>query len=347
NEIIFATKSGRVSALASDGTTVFETDTGTDKPVGSPVVYDWYDTDQKVVLLPAGNKLYGWNEKGELLPQFPFELPEQVTSPLLIGDINGDGKPEAFVATANRKLHALNGRGENLEGWPVTTNSKITSRPTIGEYQKEKIIFAFAGNAAHSWRADGISPAPFPTFIEAPLQGSPLIFKDNVLGNASDGRLYAMGSDPLFRDGSSAESGSDSKALYVSGSALNGSPQLKEMKVYSNEKTYNEPIIVTSDVNGSVFLFTAAGKLLFNTNMGQPADPSSAPLIVDFNQNGIPNILTLGRYGRLFVWKSTNGNRLNIVPSVSMKYPVVADVNKNGFAELIAQTDEGVRCWTI
>src|SRR5699024_1633229 len=127
----------------------------------------------------------------------------------------------------------------------------------------------------------------------------PLIFNDHVLANAANGKIYAIGTDRLF-EVSPSVSGSDNEALYVSGSALNGSPRVKKIRVHSNGKTYDEPVIVTSDSNGSLFLFTTAGKLLFNANMGQPAKPSFSPFIADINKNSIPNILTLGRYGRLF-----------------------------------------------
>ena len=114
--------------------------------MGSPVVYDWYGTGQNVILVAAGNKIYGWNDNGEVLPKFPFELPEQITTPLTIADINGNRLPNAIVGTVDRKLHVLNGRGNDLPGWPVTTNRSINTPPLVDYYQSTLAVIAFSSN---------------------------------------------------------------------------------------------------------------------------------------------------------------------------------------------------------
>lgn len=349
-EIIFATTSGTIYALASDGSTVFEMETDGDQPIGSPVVYDWYGTDQNVILLAAGDKIYGWDEQGESLPQFPFTFDETITTPLLVSDINGDGLPNALVATANRELHALNERGQNIDGWPVTTNTQITAKPTVGEFRRSKTVVAFSGNATHAWRSDGTSQAGFPIFIDAPLNGSPAILEEKILGNAEDGNLYAIGPDQLFADSLdvSSASNSDHEAIYVSNSSLVGSPVVETLSIQSEEQTNDdEPMIVTMDSNGSFFVFSTDGQLLLNKNMSQPADDSFTPLLTDINRDDQKDILTLANYARLYAWNSSNGERMHIVPSTGMKYPIIADVDEDGYPELIAQTDEGIQSWTI
>lgn len=348
-EIIFATNSGFVHAIAADGSTVFEIEINDDQPVGSPVVYDWYGTKQNVILLAAGDKIYGWSEQGEPLPQFPFTLDENITTPLLINDIDGDGLPNALVATANRELHALNERGQNIRGWPVTTNTQISGKPTVGEFRRSKTVTVFSGNATHAWRSDGTSQAGFPIFVDAPLNGSPILYEEKILGNAADGNLYAIGPGQLFADSLdvSPSSSIDHEAIYVSNGSLVGSPVIETLRIQSDGQTYNESMIVTMDSNGSFFVFTMNGQLLLNQNMGQPADDSFTPLITDINRNDQKEILTLANYARLYAWRSTNGERMPIVPSTGMQYPIIADVNEDGYSELIAQTDEGIQCWTI
>ncbi|SHF03568.1 Outer membrane protein assembly factor BamB, contains PQQ-like beta-propeller repeat [Fodinibius roseus] len=348
-EIIFATNAGVVHALAADGSTVFEVETDGDQPVGSPVVYDWYGTDQNVILLAAGDKIYGWNEQGELLPQFPFTLDEAITTPLLVSDIDGDGLPNALVATDNRELHALNERGQNIDGWPVTTNTRISGKPTVGEFRRSKTVMAFSENATHAWRSDGTSQAGFPIFVDAPLTGSPILYEEKILGNAADGNLYAIGPDQLFADSLdvSPSSSTDHEAIYVSSNSLVGSPVIETLRVQSEGRTYDESMIVTMDANGSFFVFTMDGQLLLNRNMSQPADDSFTPLITDLNRDDQKEILTLANYARLYAWRSSNGERLHIVPSAGMQYPIVADIDEDGYSELIAQTDEGMQCWTI
>ncbi|MEL7835257.1 hypothetical protein [Fodinibius sp. Rm-B-1B1-1] len=350
-ELVFATKSGNVYALAADGTVILEASTGGDTPVGSPVIYDWYNTNQNVILLGAGNKIYGWDDNGELLPQFPFEFEEPVTSPLVVEDIDRDGLPNALIATADRKLHLLGGRGNNINGWPVTTNAEITTTPTIENYQGATTVFAFAENALHSWLANGDELDGYPKFINASLNGSPILYEENILGNAADGYLYSIGPNSLFADSlnvfdTSTES-SDIEAVYASNSALVGSPSVQNLRVKDNNQTFNETMILTMSSNGSAFLINTEGQLRFTQNMGQPAATDFSPFISDIDRDGQDNIIALANFGRLYVWNVQTGERLYSVPTSGMQHPIIADIDGDGYNELVAQTREGLRTWTI
>src|SRR5699024_3920623 len=252
DEVIFATRSGEVYALAADGTVVQELSTGNDQPVGSPVVHDWYGTGQNVILIAAGNKVYGWNENGELLPQFPFTLNETITAPLTIADVDGDGMPNAIVATANRQIHILNGRGVNINGWPITTHASIQSAPKVDTYRNTFSIIAFAGNAVYGWNANGQRLNNFPVFINASFNGAPLIYDDHILGGAADGHLYAIGPSPLFSaalDSYRSGSTSNVESISVSNRPLVGSPGIGQ-----EESNSGQAKIVTTSSNGAIFL---------------------------------------------------------------------------------------------
>jgi hypothetical protein len=328
-----------------------QANTGSDTPVGSPVIYDWYGTNQTIILQAAGNKIYAWNEDGQSLPKFPFELDEQITSPLLIDDINRDGLPNAMVATADRKLHLLDGRGDNIDGWPVTTNAEIKTSPTIENYRGANTIFAFSENTLHGWLVDGSERGQFPKFINSSLKGSPVLYNDNILGNAADGYLYSMGPNKIFADSlnvfdTSTES-SDIEAVYASNSALVGSPSVHNLTVENDEQTYRESMILTMSSNGSAFLINTKGQLRFTQSMGQPAAPMSSPFIADIDNNGENNIIGLANFGRLYVWEVRTGKRIYTVPTSGMQYPIIANIDGDDYNELIAQTREGLRTWTI
>lgn len=350
-EVIFATESGSLYALAADGTVVMQGNTGTDQPIGSPVVYDWYATNQNVILLAAGNKLYGWNDNGEVLPKFPFALSENITSPLVVSDVDQNGLPDALVATADRRLHVLNGRGQNIEGWPVTTNAEINTKPIVTDYSGSRTIVSFSENAIHSWYTDGIPRQGFPKFINASFNGSPVIYDGNILGNAADGYLYSIGPDKMFSDSLNVfETTSDSsnmEAIYVSNSSLVNTPIIQNVTLSDGDQVIREPMLLTASSNGSVFLLGTEGQLRFTQNMGQPAAPSSSPFITDINRDNQDDIVALANFGRLYVWQISNGERIYSMPTSAMKYPVVADIDNDGYNELIAQTSEGLRCWTI
>lgn len=350
-EIIFATKSGNLYALASDGTVMMQANTGSDEPVGSPVVYDWYATNQNVILLAAGDKIYGWDDNGETLPKFPFQLTEQITSPLVVEDIDRNGLPDALLATADRRLHALNGRGQNIEGWPVTANAEIRTKPAVENFMGRVSVLAFSENAVHAWAANGNHREGYPKFINSSLNGTPAVFDNNILGNAADGYLYSIGPDKIFADSlnvfKTTSESSQIEAVDVSGSGLLGTPVVKDLSVRAEEQEYQGSMILTMSNNGSVFLVDTNGQLRFTQNMGQPAASSFSPFITDINNNDQEDIVALADFGRLFVWEVNSGERIYSLPTSSMQYPIVADIDGNGYKELIGQTSEGLRSWTI
>jgi hypothetical protein len=351
DEIIFATEAGNIYALAADGTVVMQGNTGSDTPIGSPVVYDWYATNQNVILLAAGDKIYGWNDNGQSLPKFPFQLDEKITSPLVINDIDRNGLPDAIVATADRELHVLNGRGNDISGWPVTTNAEIKTAPNVKSTGSTNTILAFSENAVHSWSADGNQRKGFPKFLNASLNGSPTNYDGNILGNAADGYLYSIGPDKMFADSlnvfeTSAES-SEVEAIYASNSALLGTPSVHDLTVTTDGQTYSEPMMLTMSSNGSVFLINTSGQLRFTKSMGQPSASSFSPFITDINQNNQEDIVALASFGRLYVWEIATGKRIYSVPTSAMEHPIVTDIDEDGYQELIAQTQQGLRTWTI
>lgn len=354
DEVVFATENGSIYALAADGTVVLKLDTGSDTPVGSPVVYDWYATNQRVILIAAGNKIYGWDETGSSLPQFPFELEEQITSPLVVQDVDRNGLPEAIIATANRQLHAVDGRGQNLSGWPLTTNSVIRTKPVVDYYQGAYSVLAFSENAVHAWFPDGVPRDGFPKFVNASLSGSPYLYEGEILGGAADGYLYAIGNKNQFADSlniySNTTEESGIEAVYVSNSTLTGTPSVQNVRIQSSEEsedTFSGATILTMSANGSVFLLDENGQLRFTKSMGQPSAQGFSPFITDINNDNSQDVITLANFGRLYAWNILTGERIYALPTTGMDYPIVENIDGDRFVELIAQTREGLRCWTI
>lgn len=346
-EVVFATQNGRVYVLAADGSFVQRYSTGRDIPVGSPVIYDWYGTGENVILLAAGNKIYGWDASGQMLPKFPFILPEEITSPIRIADVNDNKLPDIVAATADRKLHALNGRGNNLEGWPVTTNAGVDAAPLIGYFKDQPAIMVFSANAVHGWNATGRHLNDFPMFAGAALTGSPEIYEDQILANSVDGNLYSMGGKPTFADSLDVSgSSSNVSAIYVASGPLAGTPSVHTLNL-SNGDENEKTLILTASTNGSVFLFTPEGKLFFTKSMGQPIAETSSPLITDINSDGNSDVIALADYGRLYAWDIESGERIFDLPTASISHMNITDIDGDGLKELVAQTEEGIQSWTI
>lgn len=349
-EIVISTKDGRVYGLAIDGTIVMQTSTEGLTPVGGPQLYDWYGNNQQIVFLAAGSKIFAWNENGDQLPRFPIDIGEQITTPVLIQDVLRNGVPEIVVATEDRKVHVLDGRGESVRGWPQNTNTTVTSRPVFEIKDDIWSIWAFSENALHSWLRNGNARPGYPQFVSARFTGSPVIYENQIIASAADGYLYSIGMNPVFSDSMGTTISEDSisvHSLYVANSELSSVRIEENVLLKDSTNFYREDLFATQSMNGSLFLYNTKGQLRFTKSLGQPGSNTFTPQLVDINSDLNQEILALAEFGRLFAWEVLTEERLFGLPTSGMKYPVITDLNGDGELELIAQTREGLRCWTI
>lgn len=351
SEVIFTTENGYIYALATDGTVILQTTTENDTPVGPPVVYDWYGNNQNIIMQAAGNKVYAWNQSGTILPNFPIRLEEDISTPLTITDITGNGVAEIIVATADRNMHILNARGQAINGWPQATNSVVESKPLIAEINNQKSLFAYSENTLHAWNVNGELRENFPVFLPSQVQGSPHSYNDSILGSGLNGNLYSVGLSPLFSDSLVNLISSDSlsvQSLQVTNSSLNMTPSHYETLISTEtEGLEQRNLILVQATNGSVFLYDDSGQLQFTQSMGQPSSATTPPVIQDINSDQRDDLIALADFGRLYAWDILSGERHGELPTSGMSYPVISDFLGNGRQEIIARTREGLQCWTI
>ena len=350
NEIVFSTENGSVHVLAADGTSVLQTSTGADRPVGPPVVYDWYGNNQNVIMQAAGNKIYAWNNSGTTLPNFPIILSESITTPLTIMDIIRNGVAEIIVGTSDRQLHVLNTRGQHINGWPQSTNAIITTKPLIATIDEQQSIFVNTENTLHAWDINGNSRNGFPVFLPAQIAGSPAKYDNHILGSGLDGSLYSIGLNSLFSDTLSSTHSSDSlfvQSIQISNSSLNVTPSSESILMRDDEGFFRENLIITQSSNGSVFMYNRSGVLRFTRSMGQPSSPSYTPTVLDLDRNSRSDIVALADFGRIYAWDILSGDRLYDLPTTGMNHIIISDITRNGNLEIIAQTRDGIRSWTI
>lgn len=351
DEIIFSTDQGEIFVLASDGTTVAQASTDGDTPVGPPVIYDWYGNNQNVIMIAAGNNIYAWNEAGDILPNFPINMGEEITTPLIVTDINRNGVAEIMVGTSDRQLHILNSRGEPLNGWPQSTNAVIRSRPLITELGGQRSIFAFAENTLHGWEVNGNSRSDYPVFLPAQMVGTPIRHQNHLLGSGLDGNLYSVGREELFADSlSTSHSDGDLKvqSLQIGGNSLSASPVIASTLTRDeDDRLLREDLVLTQAANGALFLHNLNGQLRLTRTMGQPASDRFTPLITDIDNNQRDDMVALAGFGRLYAWDILSGERLYDLPTSGMNYLIIRDVTGGGNKEIIAQTRDGLRSWTI
>jgi len=350
NEVVFSTNRGNVYALATDGTTVLETSTGTDTPVGPPVVYDWYGNNQNVILQAAGNKVYAWNNSGALLPNFPIVLEETITTPLTVEDVTRNGVAELIIGTNNRNLHILDSRGQAISGWPQSTNTVVNERPYIDTYLGQRSLFVYSENTLHAWAINGQRRSGFPVFLPAQIFGAPSKFKDHIMGAGYDGNLYAVGRDSLFTDSLSVTHSTDSlfvQSIQVSNTSLNATPKSYNLMMRVDEELVRDDFVLTQASNGSLFLYDDKGQLIFTQSMGQPSSGSFTPIVTDLGGNQRMDAISLAGFGRLYAWDLISNRRLLDLPTTGMNHPIISDINGDGDQEIVAQTRDGLRAWSI
>lgn len=372
DEVLFATNNNDVLALATDGSIVFQARTGADVPVGSPIVYDWYANNQNAVVMAAGNKIYAWNNRGVLLPNFPFTLSEEITAPVEIADITRSGLPEIIVTTADRKVHILNGRGQNITGWPQTVNAIVQTKPVTANVDGRWGIWTTSENTIHAWEVNGNPRINYPFFAGSSLNGSPVFVNNTLLTGTADGKVLAMGTQPLFSDTLATVKSYFSTERPDSGlvtdiqAGLNITPDFSVQfiqvanspvtvaAVNQNIRTTDESgelrtesVFTVQSTNGSVFLYNLGGHLRQVKSTGQSASNTDMPFLTDINSDGGHELFTVAGFGRLYGWDLNTDERLENLPSAGMKYPVIHDLSGDGSKNLIAQTRDGLRCWKI
>ncbi len=364
-EIIFATRAGKVHGLASDGTEILQTSTGTQTPVGPPLVYDWYGNGQNIILQAAGDKIYGWNTRGNSLPQFPMQLNETISAPPQIADVNRDGIPELIVATSNRKLHVLDGRGQNIAGWPQKTNSIINTSPVFKKINQHWSVVAFAANTMHAWLPDGNLRPGFPKFIQATFRGKPLVVDNHIYGNAADGHLYAISETPPFADSISTvpQTASEADSLKVtsvqlSDRGLTGTPSSHTLSLklqredtlqtgQTSDQTVRDTYLLTASSDGTIYFIGTNGNIRQTYRIKQTLSMETDPFVGDLHKDNSFEVFVLSRFGRLFTWNLDSGRRSFNLPTQSMQFPLITDIDEDGNLDLIAQSQNGIRCWVL
>ena len=351
-EVLATTVNGTVIAVAFDGTEVFRVQTGMDIPVGSPLVYDWYGNGQKIIMQAAGTKIYAWNTNGLLLPQFPIEVGEEITTPLLVTDVLRNGIPELVIGTAARSVHVLDGRGQNVRGWPQKVNASVRSTILHTQWDGDWALVAHAENSVHSWNSEGEVKEGYPIFFPAPLLSDPFVYDDQWRGTGADGVFYGFDTKPIWSDSSRQILQLQQDSLKIQGIPVSTAPLLSlshypSVLLRDSTGFFRKDIYAMVSESGSVFLYTDEANLIANFAMGQSATSHSNLHIIDMDGDNNLDIGLAGNFGRLFAWTIITQERLFDLPTASIRYPIFVDLNGDGQQELVALTRDGLRCWTV
>lgn len=359
DEIIFSTNTGKVFVIASDGTQLrqMQTEEG-DQPIGGPIVFDWYGNGLKSVLLAAGNKVYAWDNQGNPLPRFPIVLDEKISAPIALEDIGSNGSAEIIVATADRKLHLLDAKGDEMRGWPILLNASTTIKPVFKIWRNIPSIFVAAQNVLHAVLPNGNERAAYPIFFKSDLSTPPLFDKNHIIIGDQSGSLNTVGLSNFFsgnyftNDTQIITTDVDSltiNSVEFGGTSIVGELSSTDVAIYqpTDSLLIRDHRIVFQAFSGQIYFMNEKAEIAQQLEMGEFISGESSPIITDLYKKNRPHLLAISSYGRVQGWDLANARRLISLPSVSMQYPIIVDLNEDGVKELVANASEGIRSWNL
>jgi hypothetical protein len=118
-----------------------------------------------------GGLLLAISASGTLLPGFPIQLDQAMSSSPAVGDIDGDGKPEIVVGTGNVFLgvshwvYAFHCDGTPVLGWPVSVDGQVRTAPALADLDGDGLPDVVVTD-------DNSGPGPNPTFHVYAFKGT-------------------------------------------------------------------------------------------------------------------------------------------------------------------------------
>ncbi len=97
---------------------------------------------------PNGGFLLALNSNGALLPGFPIWHDQVIASAPVVGDIDGDGRPEIVFGTgsfysvpqSSHLVYAVHCDGSTVTGWPVGVDGQVMTAPALGDLDNDGVV---------------------------------------------------------------------------------------------------------------------------------------------------------------------------------------------------------------
>ncbi len=192
-EIVFASRTGRLSAASAAGTQVLNYQAGSPF-LFTPVIarIDNSGTD-KVIAGSLNGNLHAVNADGTPVNGFPVNLGAAFYSELAAADLDSDGLLEIIAGTQDGKLHIINGDGSEAPGFPIQLDAPITGSPVI--LDNNDIL---VGTNSHALLLSHQGYIHFNEPIASPMAGGAVLADMNGNGDLElvfvtlNGMLYVM-----------------------------------------------------------------------------------------------------------------------------------------------------------
>lgn len=305
------------------------------------------------LLDPAGQKVSGW----------PVQMDSPISSPISVGDLDGDGHDDLVLACTDGSLHALSQTGKDLEGWPVKipgidAGDHIRGCPTVADLDGDgvaEVVAATRMGFVAAWSCRGSLAGPlWPMRVPAgtdPVNDPGIHSSPAVVDLDGDGMREVIVGTCAY----------NVWAWHSDGRPLSGWPVRVPGKARAG---FSSPVI--GDLNGDrrpdvvvgtdlgfeggrakILAVDAAGDFLEGWPVDSPERVNAAPALADLNGDGHPEVVaaTVGGDGSLLVLDGRSGQPLPgwpvAVSDLSFNSsPIIVDVDGDGAPNIVAAGSE-------
>ncbi len=147
NEIVITDRDGNIYALDNSGSQIFSSSIEYQNLL-TPMITDVDgDGQMDIVTFDLDHKLSVFDNNGDILPNYPVELPMTLFCDMASADLNGDGKSEILISTLDANLYAFGYDGENINGFPLELSAVSATAPIV--LDNKKIIIGTVDDKLH------------------------------------------------------------------------------------------------------------------------------------------------------------------------------------------------------
>jgi hypothetical protein len=315
---------------------LFSTAIGSDGVQGSPIVTDWFRNGEKTILIGASDGVYGWSSNGVPLPNFPIQLNNWLSAPILVTDLQGRGLASFVVSTVDQSIAILDRRGRPESGWPQRMRDISTVRPVYARLWSQRMILAYADDGIYAWGLNGRAIPGFPVQLPSPGTGELLVTNEHVHIGTIDGDIISIGKTGFFTN-----------VRYYNVSAG---------LVYQRIATASRSLRLAGRVGdtiagvgqqGEVRVLDRSGKLVYSDEMFVMMSPAT-PMLLDLNRDGHLDLIAGSAYGRVYAWDIHNKSKLDLLPAFTSYDPAFStNFGNDNVPYMVSDSPDGIRVWRI
>ncbi len=255
---------------------------------------------------------YVFDDNGQVRPGFPLQTTDAIWSAAVVTDLDNDGHMEMAFASNGNRFYVMRENGQEWMNGDANAGTK-------GVFKVLDNSFNYGSPAAADIDGDGLPEIVYGSF---------------------DGKLYVWNPD---------------------GSNVNGFPFNTNNAIWSSAAVGyldgpgdTSPSIVFTSLADSLYVLESDGKRragwpVFAKSSGPSLGRSPSPALADMNNDTFLDIVHMGTNGGVYVY---NRNGTILVPWSNVRYstltttasessPVVADINGDGFNDIVCGGEEG------